>query len=87
MSKYKIAKVTYASDEIRFVIMRSKKHWLTGEEYWRFYESDWTTSGWTRWISCAETYHSLDDAQKELDKIIKADLHKVKNIETVQEYE
>lgn len=85
-SKYKIARITYESGEVRFVIMKTKKNWLTGEEYWRFYDSDWTSISWTRWVSWAETFWNEDEARYVLGKILKAEKHKVKNIETVQEY-
>lgn len=85
-SKYKIARVTYENGEIRFVIIKTKKNWLTGEECWRFYDSDWTSITWTRWMSWASTFRNEDEARSELAKILKAEKHKVKNIETVQEY-
>lgn len=85
-SKYKIARVTYENGEIRFVIIKTKKNWLTGEECWRFYDSDWTSITWTRWVNWASTFRSGDEARSELAKILKAEKHKVKNIETIQEY-
>lgn len=86
-SKYKIARVTYDSGEVRFVIMKTKKNWLTGEEYWRFYESDWIHISWTRWVSWASTFRDEDEAGYALASILKAEKHKVKSIETVREYE
>lgn len=85
-SKYKIARVTYENGEIRFVIIKTKKNWLTGEEYWRFYDSDWTSITWTRWVRWASTFRNEDEARSELAKILKAEKHKVKSIETVKEY-
>ena len=85
-SKYKIARVTYENGEIRFVIIKTKKNWLTGEECWRFYDSDWTSITWTRWVSWARTFGKEDDARSELANILKAENHKVKSIETVKEY-
>ena len=81
--KYKITRVTYESGDVRFVIMKSKKNWLTGEEYWRFFSSNW----WTRWISCAMSYRNEDEAGYALASILKSEKHKVKSIETVREYE
>lgn len=86
-SKYKIARVTYDSGEVRFVIMKTKKNWLTGEEYWRFYENDWTHISWTRWVSWASTFRNEDEAGYALANILKAEKHKLKSIETVREYE
>ena len=83
-SKYKIARVTYESGEVRFVIMKTKRNWLTGEEYWRFYSSNW--NWWTRWVSCAETFGKEDEARYQLANILKAEKHNVKSIETVKEY-
>lgn len=86
-SKYKIAKVTYDSGEVRYVIMKTKRNWLTGEEYWRFYEGGWIYISWTRWVSWASTFCNEDEARYVLASILKTEKHKVKNIETISEYE
>lgn len=84
--KYKIDRLTYENGDVYFLVSRSKIHWLTGKEVWRYYDADWYNAGWTRWVSWAEKYLTEDDARNVICDLIRADHRMVKSIETVKEY-
>lgn len=86
MEKYRIVEITHKNKRITWVIQKQRRHWLTGKEYWVYYkEQCYYYYDWTRNISDAYTFHSLEQAEHKLKTFQSPDGWEAVNFKTVKE--
>ena len=86
MKKYRIVEITHKNAMITWAIQKQKRHWLTGKEYWVYYREHFDYYyDWTRNISDAYVFQSIEQAEHKLKTFQSADGWKAVNLKTVKE--